>query len=42
MDRMETQWKDEKKIPFADFVIENNDWEKTTLQIEEIYRQLSS
>ena len=25
-----------------DFVIENNDWEKTTLQIEKIYRQISS
>ena len=42
MHRMRSQWEDEKKIPFADFVIENNDWEKTTLQIEEIYRQLSS
>ena len=42
MNRMRSQWEDEKKIPFADFVIENNDWEKTTLQIEKIYRQLSS
>ena len=42
IDRMRSQWEDEKKIPFADFVIENNDWEKTTPQIEKIYRQLSS
>ena len=42
LNRMECQWEDEKKIPFADFVIENNDWGKTTMQIEEIYRQLSS
>ncbi|MBB13170.1 MAG: dephospho-CoA kinase [Flavobacteriaceae bacterium] len=42
MHRMRSQWEDEKKIPFADFVIENNDWEKTILQIEKIYNQLSS
>ena len=42
MYRMRSQWEDEKKIPFAHFVIENNDWEKTTQQIEKIYRQLSS
>ena len=40
LNRMRCQWEDEKKIPFADFVIENDDWEKTTLQIDEIYRQL--
>ena len=42
MDRMRSQWEDEKKIPFADFVIENNDWDKTKLQIEKIYHHLSS
>ena len=42
LNRMRCQWEDEKKIPFADFVIENNNWEKTILQIDEIYRQLSS
>ena len=42
IDRMRSQWEDEKKIPFADFIIENNDWEKTTPQIEKIYHQLSS
>ena len=42
MDRMRSQWEDEKKIPFADFVIENNDWDKTKLQIEKIYHLLSS
>ena len=42
LNRMQCQWEDEKKIPFADFVIENNNWEKTILQIDEIYRQLSS
>ena len=41
LNRMECQWEDEKKIPFADFIIENDDWEKTVLQIDEIYRQLS-
>ena len=40
LSRMQCQWEDEKKIPFADFVIENDDWEKTILQIDEIYRQL--
>ena len=42
LNRMECQWEDEKKIQFADFVIKNDDWERTTQQIDEIYRQLSS
>ena len=42
LDRMSSQWEDEKKILFADFVIENNDWKKTKLQIKKIYSQLTS
>tara|TARA_B100000575_G_C22954992_1_gene552132 strand:- start:214 stop:792 length:579 start_codon:yes stop_codon:yes gene_type:complete len=42
LDRMSSQWEDEKKIQFADFVIENNDWRETKLQIKKIYRQLTS
>ena len=28
-ERMKNQWEDSKKIPFADFIIENKDWNKT-------------
>ena len=42
LDRMSSQWEDEKKNQFADFVIENNDWNKTKLQIKKIYSQLTS
>ena len=27
--RMNHQWSDEKKIPLADYVIDNIDWDKT-------------
>ncbi|UCD61240.1 MAG: dephospho-CoA kinase [Flavobacteriaceae bacterium] len=39
--RMENQWDDSKKIPLADYVIENTDLEKTRLQVEEIHYQLT-
>ena len=29
IDRMQNQWSDDKKIPLADFVIENSVWEQT-------------
>lgn len=39
--RMENQWDDSKKIPLADYVIENTDLEKTKLQVEKIHYQLT-
>ena len=39
--RMKNQWEDSKKIPFADFIIENKDWNKTIKKIREIHRILS-
>lgn len=41
LDRMENQWEDSKKIPLADFIIENTDLEETKLQVEKIHRQLT-
>lgn len=41
-ERMKNQWEDSKKIPFADFIIENKDWNKTIKKIREIHRILSS
>lgn len=38
--RMSHQWSDEKKIPLADYVINNIDWEKTLKKIEEIHQKL--
>lgn len=38
--RMSHQWSDEKKIPLADFVINNIDWDKTLKKVDEIHRQL--
>lgn len=40
-ERMKNQWEDSKKIPFADFIIENKDWNKTIKKIREIHRILS-
>lgn len=34
--RMQQQWEDEKKIPLADWVIENIDWEKTLHQLRSL------
>jgi len=39
--RMENQWDDSKKIPLADFTIENTDLEETKLQVENLHRQLT-
>ena len=36
--RMRHQWSDEKKIPMADYVINNIDWDKTLKNIEEIHQ----
>jgi len=38
--RMENQWPDEKKIPLADFVIVNENWEQTLPQLEAVYQSL--
>lgn len=38
--RMKNQWDDEKKIPLADFVIENNNWEETIKQVKYIDKQI--
>ena len=39
--RMENQWDDSKKIPLADYVIENTDLGKTKLQVEKIHHELT-
>ena len=39
--RMSHQWSDEKKIPLADYVINNIDWDKTLKKIEEIHKKLT-
>ena len=38
--RMDKQWSDEKKIPLADYVIKNLDWNDTLLQLEKIYEAI--
>lgn len=35
--RINNQWSDEKKIPLADFVIHNENWNKTLLEINAIH-----
>jgi len=37
---MKHQWSDEKKIPLADFVIDNIDWDQTLKKIEEVHKSL--
>ena len=39
--RMENQWDDSKKIPLADYVIENTDLEMTKIQVEKIHHELT-
>ena len=39
--RMENQWDDSKKIPLADYVIENTDLERTKIQVEKIHHELT-
>ncbi len=41
-ERMQHQWTDEKKIPLADFVIENITLENTKEQVEEIHMQIKA
>ena len=38
--RMSHQWSDEKKIPLANYVINNIDWDKTLKKIEEIHKKI--
>ena len=38
--RINHQWSDEKKIPLADYVINNIDWDKTLKNIDEIHKKL--
>ena len=40
LNRMNKQWDDEKKIPLADFVIENIDLDNSKIQTENIHRQI--
>ena len=39
IDRMQNQWSDDKKIPLADFVIENNVWEQTEKKVKQFHQQ---
>ena len=38
--RMRHQWSDEKKIPMADYVINNIHWDKTLKKVKEIHQKL--
>ena len=38
--RMSHQWSDDKKIPLANYVINNIDWDKTFKKIEEIHKKI--
>ena len=38
--RMSHQWSDEKKIPLANYVINNIEWDKTFKKIEEIHNKI--
>lgn len=40
--RMQNQWEDEKKIPYADVVLENTDWPTTEAQLEQLLTQLTA
>ena len=42
LNRMQNQWDDAQKIPLADYVIENIDWDNTLKSIKEIHHHLSS
>ena len=39
-DRMSKQWSDARKIPLADYHIENMEWEDTVLKIDAIHQEL--
>ena len=36
---MQNQWSDDKKIPLADFVIENSVWEQTKKEVKQLHQQ---
>ena len=38
--RINNQWSDSRKIPLADYVINNIDWDKTLKKIDEIHQKL--
>ena len=38
--RINNQWSDERKIPLADYIINNIDWDKTLKKIDEIHQKL--
>ncbi|MEK9958206.1 MAG: dephospho-CoA kinase, partial [Flavobacteriaceae bacterium] len=38
--RIALQWPDEKKITLADFVLENQHWDITLVQLEKLYQSL--
>ena len=40
VERIKNQWPDDKKIPLADFVIENSDWDHTLECIAQIHAKL--
>ena len=40
--RMENQWEDQKKIPLANYVIENIDLTSTKIQVQNIHKKLLS
>ena len=39
-DRMSKQWSDDRKIPLADYHIENMEWDDTVLKIDAIHQKL--
>lgn len=40
--RLRNQWTDAQREPFADFVIDNIDWEETAEEVKKLYHTLSS
>jgi dephospho-CoA kinase len=40
MKRIDNQWDDKLKVPLADFVINNVNWENTLMQIEAIHKKI--
>ncbi len=38
--RINNQWSDSRKIPLADYIINNIDWDKTLIKIDEIHQKL--
>lgn len=42
LSRMDNQWEDERKMPLADFIIQNGDVDRMLVQVEEIIKTLLS